>query len=95
MIYGARCCVHKVYELFQHLMSVFIGSCEISRVDQFVSQEADTVQGYLAHKKQSSTWDHHGALDIVALLRPRGALFLMSEVPLKGRSRCFGKAVLS
>ena len=40
------------------------------------------LQGYLAHKKQPPPHDHHRALGIVLLQGPRGALFLMSEVPL-------------
>ena len=40
------------------------------------------LQGYLAHKKSPPPQDHHRALDILLLQGPRGALFLMSEVPL-------------
>ena len=40
------------------------------------------IQGYLAPKKQPPPQDHHRALGMVLLLGPRGALFLMREVPL-------------
>ena len=40
------------------------------------------LQGYLAHKKQPTSPDHHRALNIALLQGPRSALFLMSEVPL-------------
>ena len=39
-------------------------------------------QGYLTHEKQPPPQDLHRALGIVLLQGPRGALFLMSEVPL-------------
>ena len=42
------------------------------------------VQRYLAHKKQPPPQDHHRVLGIVLLKGPRGALLLMSEVPLYG-----------
>ena len=41
----------------------------------------DNIQGYLAHKKLPPPWDHRGALGIALLYGPRGAQFLMSEVP--------------
>ena len=41
----------------------------------------DDIQGYLAHKKLPPPWDHRGALSIALLYGPRGAQFLMSEVP--------------
>ena len=44
--------------------------------------EHRAVQGYLAHKKQQPSKDHHRAVGTVPLQGPVGALFLMSEVPL-------------
>ena len=43
---------------------------------------AKRVQGYLAHKKPPPPQDFHRALGIVLLQGPKGARFLMSEVPL-------------
>jgi hypothetical protein len=40
------------------------------------------MQGYLAHKKQPPPQDYRRALGIVLLYGLRGALFVMSEVPL-------------
>ena len=40
------------------------------------------LQGYLAHKEPPPPQDFHRALGIVLLKSPRGARFLMSEVPL-------------
>ena len=40
------------------------------------------IQGYLAHKKHPPLWTLHRALGMVVLWGPRGALLLMSEVPL-------------
>ena len=39
-------------------------------------------QGYLAHKKSPPPYDHRSAIGIVLIFGPRGALLLMSEVPL-------------
>ena len=36
-------------------------------------------------------YDHHRDLGIVLLYGPRGALFLMSEVPLYGRKAAVGR----
>ena len=44
-----------------------------------------TLLGYLAHKKEPPPQDHRRALGMVLLYGPRGALFLMSEVPLYSR----------
>ncbi len=41
------------------------------------------VQGYLAHKKLPSNYDHRRALGMVLLQGPKGGLFLMSEAPLQ------------
>ena len=40
------------------------------------------IQGYLAHKKTPTPWDHHMTLGIVLLQGPRRGVFLISEVPL-------------
>ena len=40
------------------------------------------IQGFLAHKKHSTPWDHHRALGIGLLQGPTGGKVLMSEVHL-------------
>ena len=42
-----------------------------------------TLQGYLFHKKQPPTKDHHTTLGKVLLQGPRMGMFLISEVPLE------------
>jgi hypothetical protein len=53
-------------------------------------------QGYIAHKKQPPPQDRPRALGMFLLQGPRGALFLMREVPLYStsppRRRSFQKA---
>ena len=53
------------------------------------------IQGYLAHKKPPPLWDHHRALGICLLWGPRGALFVMSEVPLTAHKGAFCVLALS
>jgi len=45
----------------------------------------EELQGYLTHIKPSlPLWSHRRTLCLVPLQGPRGALFLLSEVPLQG-----------
>ena len=44
-------------------------------------EETPTVQGYLAHKNLSPSWDHHRALGIGLLQGPRGGAFIFAFFP--------------
>jgi hypothetical protein len=44
--------------------------------------KANAAQGYLAHKKTPTPYDHHRALGIALLKGPMEGCFLVSEVPL-------------
>ena len=48
----------------------------------YCSEQSPKILCFSLKNKTPIPWDHHRALGIVLLQRPRGALFLASEVPL-------------
>jgi len=54
----------------------------MSEVPLYARNLAGSLQGYLAFKKLQPPLDHHRALGMFLQKGPRGAMLIMTEVPL-------------